>query len=89
MIIFKDVRQVDLIIFPEMFTTGFSMNQKDCWKIIWRDSVLDAGAKSLNTCIIGSIAVKEKNQFYNDYMLLNLTKLIITIKDIFFNGSRR
>ena len=24
----KEIQQVDLIIFPEMFTTGFSMNQK-------------------------------------------------------------
>ena len=63
----KGIEQVDLIVFPEMFTTGFSMNQKqiaekpDGETVSWMQN----HAKSLNTCIIGSIAVKEKNQFYN------------------------
>ena len=67
MISFKEIQQVDLIIFPEMFTTGFSMNQKkiaekpDGETVFW----MQQHAKTLNTCIIGSIAVNENNHFYN------------------------
>ena len=63
----KEIQQVDLIIFPEMFTTGFSMNQKkiaekpDGETVFW----MQQHAKTLNTCIIGSIAVNENNHFYN------------------------
>ena len=63
----KEIQQVDLIIFPEMFTTGFSMNQKkiaekpDGETVFW----MQQHAKTLNTCMIGSIAVNENNHFYN------------------------
>ena len=63
----KSISKVDLIIFPEMFTTGFSMNKQNCRKTKRRDSLkwMQQHAKTLNTCIIGSIAVNENNHFYN------------------------
>ena len=82
----KEIQQVDLIIFPEMFTTGFSMNQKkiaekpDGETVFW----MQQHAKTLNTCIIGSIAVNENNHFTIDYMSLSPMKLNIMTKDIFF-----
>ena len=63
----KEIQQVDLIIFPEMFTTGFSMNQKKIAEKPDGETVfgMQQHAKTLNTCIIGSIAVNENNHFYN------------------------
>ena len=58
---------VDLIVLPEMFSTGFTMNPKDVAEtmsgetIIWLQSI----AKSKNVAIIGSLVVKENNQYYN------------------------
>ena len=69
----KNIQQVDLIVFPEMFTTGFSMNQQkiaektDGETISWMQS----HAKSLNTCIIGSIAIQDNNHFYNRLYVVN------------------
>ena len=73
----KDIRQVDLIIFPEMFTTGFSMNQKKIAEKPYGKTVswMQDHAKSLNTCIIGSIAVKEKNKFYNRLYVIKPDKI--------------
>ena len=60
----KSISKVDLIIFPEMFTTGFSMNnlkfqnlQEDTLKWMQRH------AQNKKTTIIGSIPVKEKTVF--------------------------
>lgn len=58
---------VDLIVLPEMFTTGFSMNPKDVAEtmegetIIWLQSL----AKAKKTAITGSLIIKENNNFYN------------------------
>ncbi len=58
---------VDIIVLPEMFTTGFSM---DAQKIATSEN--DLGVKWMiekaiekDTCIVGSIAIKEHNKFYN------------------------
>ena len=58
---------VDIIVLPEMFTTGFSM---DAQKIATSEN--DLGVKWMiekaiekDACIVGSIAIKEHNKFYN------------------------
>lgn len=61
------VADVDLIVLPEMFTTGFSMHPErvaetmDGKSILW----LQALAKSKNKAITGSLIIKENNNFYN------------------------
>ncbi len=60
-------KEVDLVVLPEMFNTGFSMNPKNI--------ALDNGsevlqwmiqkAKQQNFCIVGSIATKDNKKFYN------------------------
>lgn len=57
----------DLIILPEMFTTGFTMNAQEVaeeplgltlsWMQLW--------AKNLDAAITGSLVIKEKNAYYN------------------------
>lgn len=58
----------DIIVLPEMFSTGFCMeaqeiaeqnNESLCWMI--------NVAKRKNTAIAGSVAVKIKDQFYNRF----------------------
>lgn len=56
-----------LIILPEMFTTGFSMNpsylaeEMDDEAVCW----LSAMAKKYKSILIGSLAIKENDKFYN------------------------
>ena len=58
---------VDLIILPEMFSTGFSMNPKDVAETMHGETVLwmQALAKQKNCAITGSLIITENNQFYN------------------------
>jgi len=58
---------MDLIILPEMFTTGFTMNPYDFAEtmdgevVLWLKSV----AKTKNTAITGSLIIKENGKYYN------------------------
>ncbi|GAA3595968.1 amidohydrolase [Flavivirga amylovorans] len=58
---------VDLIVLPEMFTTGFTMNAKDVAEpmngktVEWMQSV----ASKFNTAIVGSFVVLEENNYHN------------------------
>jgi omega-amidase len=59
--------KVDLIVLPEMFSTGFTMNPEAVFEtmdgetILWMQSL----AKAKNLAITGSIIIKENNNFYN------------------------
>lgn len=65
--IFQSIEPVDLIVLPEMFTTGFSMKTKNIAENDSGDTLLwlQEHSKSLETCILGSIPVKENNKFFN------------------------
>ncbi|PCI11299.1 MAG: amidohydrolase [Flavobacteriaceae bacterium] len=58
---------VDLVILPEMFATGFSMNPASCaetvegFSISWMQEI----AKEKQVAIMGTLAIKENNNFYN------------------------
>ncbi|MDN3722843.1 amidohydrolase [Aequorivita sp. SDUM287046] len=59
--------ETDLIVLPEMFTTGFSMNAKKLAEenkgktLQW----MKDEAQKHNAAICGSVIISEKNQFYN------------------------
>jgi len=59
--------QADLIVLPEMFSTGFSMNAEalaenmDGSTVSWMKKT----AIDKNTAITGSVIIKEKGEFYN------------------------
>lgn len=57
----------DLIILPEMFTTGFSMNAEDLAQDMRGPSVtwLQDKARQKNADIVGSIIIKDKGMFFN------------------------
>ncbi len=58
---------VDLIILPEMFTTGFTMNAKDVAETMDGETVkwMQSKALSTNAAIVGSFVVLEANNYYN------------------------
>ncbi len=59
--------KTDLVILPEMFTTGFTMEAQkvaenmDGLTVNWMQMI----AKTYNTAVTGSIIIREKNTFYN------------------------
>ena len=59
--------KVDLIVLPEMFSTGFTMNPNDVAETIQGETILllQSLAKVKNSAITGSLIIKEKNNFYN------------------------
>jgi predicted amidohydrolase len=58
---------IDLIVLPEMFTSGFTMNPKAVAESMQGETVLwlQALAKAKNAAITGSLVIEEKKNFYN------------------------
>jgi len=61
------IKPVDLIILPEMFTSGFNMNAKSIAESMKGETVkwMQDLAKNKQTAIVGSIAIIENNNYYN------------------------
>ena len=66
-------KDTDLIILPEMFSTGFTMDVDSLEKPIGKKSFewLKETAERSNISIIGSILTEEKGEFYNRMYLMN------------------
>ncbi|WP_343488188.1 amidohydrolase [Allomuricauda sp. d1] len=58
---------VDLIILPEMFTTGFTMNPQhiDASEGMKTVEWMQSEAQKHNSALVGSLAFQEKGRFYN------------------------
>jgi omega-amidase len=58
---------IDLIVLPEMFTSGFSMNPNEMAETMQGETILwlQSMAKAKNSAITGSLIIKENNNFYN------------------------
>ncbi len=58
---------VDLIVLPEMFTSGFTMNPEIVAETMTGEAILLLKnlAKSKNCAITGSLVISENNNFYN------------------------
>lgn len=66
-VMFSGIKDVDLIVLPEMFTTGFSMVPKPIAETMQGKTVrwmLD-NAKNLNAAIVGSLIIQECGMYYN------------------------
>ena len=59
--------KVDLIVLPEMFTTGFTMNPAAVAETMQGETIqwLQSLAKAKNFAITGSLVIKENDNFYN------------------------
>lgn len=57
----------DIIVLPEMFSTGFSMTPENLWDVPEGESLewMKVQAKRLDAAICGSLIIKEADQFYN------------------------
>jgi predicted amidohydrolase len=62
--------QTDLILFPEMFLTGFSMKTHDLAETMDGASVtwMQHMAREHETCVAGSHMIKEFDQYYNRFI---------------------
>ena len=62
---------VDLIVLPEMFTSGFTMNPKAVAESMQGETILwlQALAKAKNSAITGSVVIQENGNFYNRLLL--------------------
>lgn len=60
----------DVIIFPEMFNTGFSVKTTLWAESLQGESVdfLHQCAKRYNAAVVASMAIKEENKFYNSLL---------------------
>lgn len=66
----KGVGQTNLIVLPEMFTTGFSMNPDKLKETMDGPSVkwMKARAKEKNTAVAGSLIIEENDQTFNRFL---------------------
>lgn len=73
-------QDVDLIVLPEMFTSGFTMTPEDIAEteegetIIWMKKM----AYQKQTAIVGSIAIKENENYYNRLFFVHPNGLVDT-----------
>lgn len=63
----KNIGETDLILLPEMFTTGFSMKPEKLKETMNGPSVkwMKKIAAQKNASVVGSIIIQEKNKIYN------------------------
>jgi omega-amidase len=78
----KSVVAVDLIVLPEMFSTGFTMNAKDYATSVEGEAVqwMKQLAKEKNACIVGSLIIAEDGKYFNRLFWITYNRLIFTIK---------
>ena len=59
--------EADLVVLPEMFTTGFTMNPHDNFELMCGEVIqnLKNIASTKNFAITGSLIIKDGNNFYN------------------------
>jgi omega-amidase len=64
------VRQTNLIVLPEMFTTGFSMNPERLKETMDGPSVqwMKDLAKEKNTAVAGSLIIEENKKSFNRFL---------------------
>lgn len=65
--LFKDIGKTDLIIFPEMFTTGFTMKVRKFHEVMDGETVrwMKDLSKEKQAAVTGSIIIKENGKFFN------------------------
>lgn len=65
--------EIDLVILPEMFTSGFTMKAENVAEEMGGKSVswMKKMAKEHQIAIVGSLVIKENNQFYNRLLFVH------------------
>ena len=72
-------RETDIILLPEMFTTGFSMNANLIAESMEGDSLtwMKSWANELKVLLGGSIVIKEDGKFYNRFFMVGSEGIVI------------
>jgi predicted amidohydrolase len=67
------IESTDLIVLPEMFTTGFSMNPKDISETMNGETVqwMKDNASKMNSAVCGSIIIEEDDKYFNRFIWVN------------------
>lgn len=70
----------DIVVLPEMFATGFSMNTKATAESLEGSTIswMKAIAKTKNFAICGSLPIREKDQVYNRFVFVRPSGKIYT-----------
>jgi omega-amidase len=73
-------QSVDIIILPEMFTTGFTMNAAEFAETMEGETVhwMQSIALKNNTAIVGSVIISEANHFFNRLFFVKPDGSIVT-----------
>ena len=88
--LFQSLEPVDLIILPEMFTTGFSMKTENIAEnnsgntLFW----LQEHSKTLDTCILGSLPIRESNKFFNRLYVVKPNEILYYDKRYLFSMAQ-
>ena len=66
-VLFAEMEAVDLIVLPEMFSTGFSMRPKSIAETMEGDTVvwMQQTAQQQNAAVVGSLIIEEERLYYN------------------------
>jgi predicted amidohydrolase len=67
------IESTELIILPEMFTTGFSMNPKNISEKMDGETIqwMKDNASKMNSAICGSIIIEEDGKYFNRFIWVN------------------
>ena len=67
------IESTDLIILPEMFTTGFSMSPKEISENMDGETIhwMKQNANKTNSAICGSIVIEEYGKYFNRFIWVN------------------
>ena len=76
----QGLNDVDLIVLPEMFSTGFTMASSDMAEPMTGPTMswLKSQAAELNTHICGSMIVEDGGKFYNRFFLIDALGSVLT-----------
>lgn len=68
--IMKSISSSDLVLLPEMFTTGFTMKPDDVAEDMDGAAVysMKEWSREINACIAGSVAIRENRIFFNRFI---------------------
>ena len=72
------IGQSDLILLPEMFTTGFSLNARQLAETMEGESVawMKYQAKRTGSAIAGSLIIEENGRYFNRFLFVTPTDLL-------------
>lgn len=87
--IIQQAHEGSLVVLPEMFATGFTMNPQQFAQTMNGEAVEWMKIASKNKLVCGSLAIEENSQFYNRFLAVNNGEVIFQYdkKHLFSYGN--